>query len=109
MTKADKMEDPTNSSFIQLIMGEFEDWQDWQPALGWWPLRLRSTEECGRGMGDLEIKIIERALFSHEGFQRAESKLGVKFGVEGTRKKLYEAFAKRVISKWVTILVAVQG
>ncbi|WVW84739.1 hypothetical protein I302_106774 [Kwoniella bestiolae CBS 10118] len=97
------------SPFVEYFNGQTDDLGGFNPQWGWWPLRLRSSEERRNGISLKEVRNRENLLFSTEDWLDIQDKAGRKFGIGELEKKLEEVFRMKVEENIVQLKKTLRG
>ena len=100
MTKADRIEDLEDNSWIEMITRLNEPFDGWRPRLGVYPVRLAGPKEIKAGLVPSQVRAIEQQLFNSPGWTSIAKKAGLGgFGVNVARRKVLNLHQNR-IAKW---------
>jgi len=104
MTKADRIEDLDDNSWIDMITLQADRFDGWSPKLGVYPVRLAGPKEIKAGLVAAQVRGIERQLFSSPGWSSIAHKVvPTGFGIVVAQKKVLDLHQDR-IAEWSVIL-----
>jgi len=100
MTKADRIEDLEDNSWIEMITLLNDPYDGWRPRLGVFPVRLAGPKEIKAGLVSHQVRVIERQLFDSPGWARVSkiAKMNT-FGIHLARQKVLDLHRDR-IEEW---------
>lgn len=96
----DKIQDPTDDPWVDMITGVADPFDGWRPQLGVFPVRLAGPKERKERQSAIQLRQLEQSLFTSSDWNEvtAKSKYDV-FGVQSTRAKLLAVHEERV-TEW---------
>jgi hypothetical protein len=103
MTKADRIEDLEDNSWIDMITLKADRFDGWSPKLGVYPVRLAGPKEIKAGLVPSQVRAIEQQLFNSPGWGQVSKSLGFGLGIHVARQKVLDLH-KEKINDWSVIL-----
>jgi hypothetical protein len=102
MTKADRIEDLEDNSWIDMITLKADRFDGWSPKLGVYPVRLAGPKEIKAGLVPSQVRAIEQQLFNSPGWSQISKTVGSGFGIHVARQKVLDLHKER-IDDWSVI------
>lgn len=100
LTQVDRIDDPSESPWVDLITGKSDAFNGWRPKLGVHAVRLAGPKELKAGLVPSQVRTIEQQLFSSSEWTdiAKQAKVGG-FGVAVARQKVLDLHEER-IAEW---------
>jgi len=102
MTKADRIEDLEDNSWIDMITLRADRFDGWSSKLGVYPVRLAGPREIKAGLVPSQVRAIEQQLFNSPGWSEVSKTPGSGFGIHVARQKVLDLHKER-IGDWSVI------
>ena len=101
MTKADRIEDLDDNSWIDMITLQADRFDGWSPKLGVYPVRLAGPKEIKAGTAPSQMRAIEQRLFKSPEWVQLSQKSGLaaRLGLPSLRKNVLQLHQDR-ITQW---------
>jgi hypothetical protein len=100
MTKADRIEDLEDNSWVDMITLKADRFDGWSPKLGVYPVRLAGPREIKAGLVPSQVRAIEQQLFNTSAWSQVAKTAGRGvFGIQVARQKVLDLHKDR-ISNW---------
>lgn len=104
MTKADRIEDLEDNSWIDMITLQADRFDGWSPKLGVFPVRLAGPKEIKAGLVSSQVRAVEQQLFTSPAWSQIVKKSGsTTFGIHVARQKVLDLHKDR-IGDWLVII-----
>jgi hypothetical protein len=97
MTKADRIEDLEDNSWVDMITLKADRFDGWSPKLGVFPVRLAGPREIKAGLVASQVRAIEQQLFNSPAWSDVAKKSGSGgFGINIARQKVLDLHKDRI-------------